>query len=372
MYLGRLVEIGGGRELFASPKHPYTRMLLDAVPDMSHTGRQRIPSRANPQPDRPALGCTFHPRCPFANERCVAEIPAFKDGVACHAVHEGGWCRGCRRWRRGTTVRRRPGARRRGARLRRRPGSVRGPPPWPRRAPHPPPRTAPPTIGGRHGRRRSRPPPRRPGHPRRPAAAGRRRGARPSPRRGRGGGRAEQDANSSPPIRATTSPSRQAVRSRVATRPDRHRRRHARACRFTGLKPSRSTSSRAAKGRRPGGDWSKSAHRAWKRRPVGQAGQGVELGQIAGPVGEELLLGDVLLHPEDAHRGLVLGFHHRVDADPAPATQGRDDLGIEAEAAAFGDGLVAHRGQRGPRERGVAADDPVAIEGASRGRSNIA
>ncbi|WP_298959621.1 oligopeptide/dipeptide ABC transporter ATP-binding protein [uncultured Methylobacterium sp.] len=90
MYLGRLVEIGGGRELFATPKHPYTRMLLDAVPDMSHTGRQRIPVQGEiPNPIDPPSGCTFHPRCPFANARCVAEVPPFKDGVACHAVHEG-------------------------------------------------------------------------------------------------------------------------------------------------------------------------------------------------------------------------------------------------------------------------------------------
>ncbi|MEH3145744.1 MAG: ATP-binding cassette domain-containing protein [Methylobacterium frigidaeris] len=90
MYLGRLVEIGGGRELFATPKHPYTRMLLDAVPDMSHTGRQRIPVQGEiPNPIDPPSGCTFHPRCPFANERCVAEVPPFRDGVACHAVHEG-------------------------------------------------------------------------------------------------------------------------------------------------------------------------------------------------------------------------------------------------------------------------------------------
>jgi len=90
MYLGRIVEISGGRELFANPKHPYTRMLLDAVPDIGMTGRQRVPVRGEiPNPINPPTGCTFNPRCPFANERCRAEVPPLDEGVACHAVHEG-------------------------------------------------------------------------------------------------------------------------------------------------------------------------------------------------------------------------------------------------------------------------------------------
>jgi peptide/nickel transport system ATP-binding protein len=89
MYLGRIVEISGGRELFQYPKHPYTRMLLDAVPDVGMTGRQRIPVKGEiPNPINPPTGCTFNPRCPFANERCRAEIPPLAEGVACHAVHE--------------------------------------------------------------------------------------------------------------------------------------------------------------------------------------------------------------------------------------------------------------------------------------------
>ena len=89
MYLGRIVEISGGRELFARPQHPYTRMLLDAVPDVGMTGRQRIPVKGEiPNPINPPTGCTFHPRCPFANERCRAEIPPLAEEVACHAVHE--------------------------------------------------------------------------------------------------------------------------------------------------------------------------------------------------------------------------------------------------------------------------------------------
>jgi peptide/nickel transport system ATP-binding protein len=89
MYLGRIVEIAGGRELFLAPKHPYTRMLLDAVPDLAMTGKQRVPVQGEiPNPINPPSGCTFNPRCPYANDRCRREIPPLDEGVACHAVHE--------------------------------------------------------------------------------------------------------------------------------------------------------------------------------------------------------------------------------------------------------------------------------------------
>jgi peptide/nickel transport system ATP-binding protein len=89
MYLGRIVEISGGRALFAAPRHPYTRMLLDAVPDLGMTGKQRIPVQGEiPNPINPPSGCTFNPRCPYANDRCRREIPPLDEGVACHAVHE--------------------------------------------------------------------------------------------------------------------------------------------------------------------------------------------------------------------------------------------------------------------------------------------
>ena len=54
------------------------------------TGRQRIPVKGEiPNPINPPPGCTFNPRCPFANDRCRAEIPPLIGGVACHAIHEG-------------------------------------------------------------------------------------------------------------------------------------------------------------------------------------------------------------------------------------------------------------------------------------------
>jgi peptide/nickel transport system ATP-binding protein len=85
MYLGRLVEIGETEALFARPRHPYTRMLLDAVPDLAMSGRPRTPIGGEPpNPIDPPPGCPFHPRCPQAIAICRAERPAFRDNVACH------------------------------------------------------------------------------------------------------------------------------------------------------------------------------------------------------------------------------------------------------------------------------------------------
>jgi peptide/nickel transport system ATP-binding protein len=98
MYLGKIVELAPKRELFATPRHPYTRMLLDAIPDLDMTGRSRTPVAGEvPNPLNPPPGCTFHPRCPHADARCRREAPALKlhrrSGaeveVACHAVEEG-------------------------------------------------------------------------------------------------------------------------------------------------------------------------------------------------------------------------------------------------------------------------------------------
>jgi peptide/nickel transport system ATP-binding protein len=93
MYLGRLVELADAKDLFAQPKHPYTRMLLDAVPDLEMSGRQRTPVAGEvPNPMSPPSGCTFHPRCPHANGRCKEETPKLirraNTASACHAVEE--------------------------------------------------------------------------------------------------------------------------------------------------------------------------------------------------------------------------------------------------------------------------------------------
>jgi len=89
MYLGRVVELAPAAELFTRPRHPYTRMLLDAVPDLGMSGKPRTPVAGEvPNPLAPPSGCTFHPRCPHANERCRRERPQVIDNVACHAVEE--------------------------------------------------------------------------------------------------------------------------------------------------------------------------------------------------------------------------------------------------------------------------------------------
>jgi peptide/nickel transport system ATP-binding protein len=94
MYLGRLVELADKAVLFSQPRHPYTRMLLDAIPDISMSGRARTPVQGEvPNPLSPPSGCSFHPRCPHANARCKAERPALLTiqgvKVACHAIEEG-------------------------------------------------------------------------------------------------------------------------------------------------------------------------------------------------------------------------------------------------------------------------------------------
>jgi peptide/nickel transport system ATP-binding protein len=94
MYLGRIVEIGPGEAVFATPRHPYTRLLLDAIPDLEMVGRARTPVGGEvPSPIDPPPGCAFHPRCPLANARCRAERPEHTQAgdvlVACHAVAEG-------------------------------------------------------------------------------------------------------------------------------------------------------------------------------------------------------------------------------------------------------------------------------------------
>jgi peptide/nickel transport system ATP-binding protein len=94
MYLGRIVEQGPAETIFRTPRHPYTRLLLDAIPDLEQVGRARTPVGGEiPSPIAPPPGCTFHPRCPLANARCREEKPRHTlvgdVEIACHAVEEG-------------------------------------------------------------------------------------------------------------------------------------------------------------------------------------------------------------------------------------------------------------------------------------------
>lgn len=94
MYLGRICELADTHTLFTRPRHPYTRFLLDAIPDLELTGRERLPVGGEvPSPISPPSGCAFHPRCPYADNRCQREVPQLLENqgarVACHAVQEG-------------------------------------------------------------------------------------------------------------------------------------------------------------------------------------------------------------------------------------------------------------------------------------------
>ena len=93
MYLGRLVEEGSTDELFDHPAHPYTQVLLSAVPTPDpRTRRERIILEGDlPSPLDPPSGCPFHTRCPHAAERCARECPALREiapghTAACHLV----------------------------------------------------------------------------------------------------------------------------------------------------------------------------------------------------------------------------------------------------------------------------------------------
>jgi peptide/nickel transport system ATP-binding protein len=91
MYLGKIVETARKRQIFASPKHPYTLALLSAVPvPVPGAARTRIILKGDvPSPINPPAGCRFHTRCPYAFDRCRAEEPLLRlldEGqmAACH------------------------------------------------------------------------------------------------------------------------------------------------------------------------------------------------------------------------------------------------------------------------------------------------
>jgi len=87
MYLGKVVEAGNANEVFANPRHPYTAALMSATP-VADPGRKKnriMLSGELPSPLNPPSGCTFHPRCSYASEKCRKEIPVLESGKS-HAV----------------------------------------------------------------------------------------------------------------------------------------------------------------------------------------------------------------------------------------------------------------------------------------------
>ena len=90
MYLGNLVELADGDELFNNPTHPYTRALLDAVPIpdpvVEEDREHRIIKGEVPSPMNPPSGCVFHPRCPMAVDSCRSSVPEFREIASGHYV----------------------------------------------------------------------------------------------------------------------------------------------------------------------------------------------------------------------------------------------------------------------------------------------
>ena len=87
MYLGKIMESGPSHEVCSSPRHPYTRALLSAVPTIQPDGRKRILLNGDvPSPLSPPDGCPFHPRCPYAQERCRKECPPLQQDDSGRAV----------------------------------------------------------------------------------------------------------------------------------------------------------------------------------------------------------------------------------------------------------------------------------------------
>lgn len=94
MYLGRIVEEGETEALFAKPRHPYTQLLLQTIPNIEKPHRDRVVAGGEvPSPLKPPSGCPFHPRCPLATARCSAELPKVRTlsngtRVACHLAED--------------------------------------------------------------------------------------------------------------------------------------------------------------------------------------------------------------------------------------------------------------------------------------------
>jgi dipeptide transport system ATP-binding protein len=96
MYLGKVAEYGAADQIFRDPRHPYTRALLASTPHLKPQNRQvHIVLKGEiPSPLAPPPGCVFHTRCPYANERCRAEVPQLRTlddsrQTACHGNEEG-------------------------------------------------------------------------------------------------------------------------------------------------------------------------------------------------------------------------------------------------------------------------------------------
>jgi oligopeptide/dipeptide ABC transporter ATP-binding protein len=95
MYMGKIVELTTTEKLHSQPLNPYTRALLSAIPTIHDKRQERVRLEGEPpDPKNPPSGCTFHPRCPLAQQICAQEVPPLKEWlpdhrVACHFALEG-------------------------------------------------------------------------------------------------------------------------------------------------------------------------------------------------------------------------------------------------------------------------------------------
>ena len=97
MYLGSMMEFGSKKDIFENPLHPYTKALFSAIPNPDPDEKMnRIVLKGDiPSPANPPSGCRFHTRCPYATERCAAEVPVYREYgeghfAACHLLEEKG------------------------------------------------------------------------------------------------------------------------------------------------------------------------------------------------------------------------------------------------------------------------------------------
>jgi peptide/nickel transport system ATP-binding protein len=93
MYAGRMVEIGPVEELFRSPQHPYTQMLISSLPSLEVKGKFKGIPGITPSLRRLPPGCHFHPRCPSVMDRCRVDMPLLAETspqhwTACHLYPE--------------------------------------------------------------------------------------------------------------------------------------------------------------------------------------------------------------------------------------------------------------------------------------------
>jgi oligopeptide transport system ATP-binding protein len=89
MYLGKIVELGPATEIIERPRHPYTRALISAIPrpdpEIERARRRIVLAGDPPSPINPPIGCTFHPRCPYAQDKCKVAFPPL---IAAGPQHE--------------------------------------------------------------------------------------------------------------------------------------------------------------------------------------------------------------------------------------------------------------------------------------------